>query len=330
MFPRAFGDAVVDHVSFTLGGSETADVPEHAMNFRSLGIENFDQVAFKGRQLAIRANNVDQRAHALEPIKETSTPAEVVLTGITGEQSLVTFESTGGGTGAAGRMQAITAKPGTKIALASKHGPLSNLTLRVDNQDLSTNVLPASDLLLSASRATIQGLGAGMRAVNSIDLQVKLPEDSPFFRVEGSRRFFVVSATLNEQVPLSLVNQARISDIEILKQSPDGAVATAFVADGEVRYPDHPELEPRTLSASDFFGLGDLDQMWITYLRLDPEKAAMDLRMEGVADRTIVARRERGSQIDRVPRPLESSSRSRAARDYCVGSIDPIRNVQAL
>ena len=124
-----------------------------------------------------------------------------------------------------------------------------------------------------------------MRAVNSIDLQVKLPEDSPFFRVEGSRRFFVVSATLNEQTQLSLVNQARIADIEFLKQSPDGAVATAFVADGEVRYPDHPELPPRTLSASDFFGLSDLDHMWITYLRLNPEKAAMDLRMEGVAGR---------------------------------------------
>ena len=58
-------DAVIDHVSFTLGDSETADLPEHAMNFRSLGIENFDQVAFKPRRLAVKANNVDQRVHAL-------------------------------------------------------------------------------------------------------------------------------------------------------------------------------------------------------------------------------------------------------------------------
>jgi len=278
-------DVVVDHVAFTLGGTETADVPERAVSFRTLSIENFDRVVFTPKHFAVMASNLDRGARTLESAKEAASPTEVILTSATGEPSLVTFESTGSHTGTLGRMQAISGRPGTKVALESSHGSLPGLTLRVDNQALSTNVLPAGDLLVSASRATIQGLGAGVRAVNSVTLQVKLPEDNPYFRVEGSRRFFVVSATLNDQAPLSLVNQAQIADIEFLKQGPDGTVATALVAEGEVRYPDRPELPPRILSASDFVGLGELDHAWITYLRLNPEKAAMDLRVEGVAGR---------------------------------------------
>ena len=278
-------EVVVDHVSFTLGGGEAVDVPERAVNFRSLSIENFDRVVFTPKRLAVRENSVDRVARAPEAVGATSTPAEVILTGATGERSLLTFEGPDSDAGTVGRMQAISGNPGTKVSLETSPALVLGFTLRMDGQALSTNVLPAGDLLLSASRATIQGVGAGVRAVNSSTLQVKLPEDSPFFRLEGARRFFVVSATLSERTPLLLVNQAPIAELELLKQSPGGAVASALVAAGEVRYPDYPKLPPRMLSASDFLALGDLDRAWITYLRLNPEKAAMDLRVEGVAGR---------------------------------------------
>jgi hypothetical protein len=210
----------------------------------------------------------------------------VVLSGASDERPLLSVERAGGSVDprSAGRLQPLPGKPGTRVTLEAKSGTSPRVVLRMDGQDLETNVLPDGEVHLTASRATIEGAGKlAASGEGEISLQVVLPEDDPYVQLRGARRFFVVAADVVAAGPVALLDRAGVKEIEFLKQGAGGSIESALVAGGEVSYPGRPGIARKALAAGDFVGLGELTGATITRLELRPDRAGMDLRLDGVA-----------------------------------------------
>ena len=155
--------------------------------------------------------------------------------------------------------------------------------LRMDGQDLQTNLLPDGEVHLAASHATIEGAGGPSSGEGDISLQVTLPEDDPYMQLQGARRFFVVTAAVVAGGSIPLLDRADVKEIEFLRQGAGGSIESALVAAGELSYPGHPGIARKALAPGDFVGLGELTGAAITRLELRPDRAGMDLRLDGIA-----------------------------------------------
>jgi TIR domain len=275
-------DITVDRVSFTLAGDEAIDIPERALGFRSLAMENFDRAAFTPSGLAIKVPS-ETRDPRYQPVTTPhSKPAEIVLTAAADAQSTLRIDGAAPASSSAPRLESISAKPGAKVTVETTAGESPGFTLRVDGQALHTNVLSSEELLVSADNIAISGVSGPVLSARPIALRLRLADDTPYLQIEGARRFFVVTATVDATALLPLVTRARISTVEFLKQGAGGSVASSLVTGGTLSYPDRPASASVKVDAGDLIGLRDLKQASITYLRLRSDKAGLDLRLEGV------------------------------------------------
>ena len=276
-------DVAVDRVGLALAAGEAVDLPERALNFRSLTVENFDQAIFVPKELAVGTQDSAGKMHYQASLINRSKPVEIVLNGGADAQPSMTIDAPPTGAGSAGRLEAISVKPGSKVTLETTAGEAPSFQVRVEGQGLSTNILSAGELQVSAANVTAAGLPAAARLAERVSLRMKPSEDNPYLRIQGARRFFVLSATLAERDAVLLLGRARIEAIELLKQGADGSIESALIAGGTIGYPDRRQSTPIALNAGDFVGLRNLQDASIVYLRLRADKAAMDLRLEGVA-----------------------------------------------
>jgi hypothetical protein len=74
-----------------------------------------------------------------------------------------------------------------------------------------------------------------------------------------------------------------------MRQGTGGSIESALVAAGEVTYPGRPGIARKALAPGDFVGLGDLTGAAITHLELRPDRAGMNLRLDGVAGKVDVS-----------------------------------------
>jgi TIR domain-containing protein len=276
-------DVAVDRIGLTFAAGEAVDLPERALNFRSLTVDNFDQASFTPKELAVGTQDSGGRMHYQALVTNKSKPAEIVLNGDAQTQPSMTLDAPAAGAGSAGRLEAIAVKPGSKVTLETAAGEAPSFHVRVEGQELSTNILRAGELLISAVNVTAAGLPAAARSTERVALRMRPSEDNPYLRIQGARRFFALSATLAERDALLLVGRARIEAIELLKQSADGSIQSALIAGGTIGYSDRRQSAPIALNPGDFVGLRNLQDASIVYLRLRADQAAMDLRLEGVA-----------------------------------------------
>jgi hypothetical protein len=276
-------DVAVDRIGLTLAAGEGVDLPERALNFRSLTVENFDQAMFAPKELAVGTQDSGGKMHYQASLTNRSKPVEIVLNGGAETQPSMTIDASAAAAGSAGRLEAIALKPGSNVTLETAAGEAPSFQVRVEGQGLSTNILSAGELLVSAANVTAAGLPAAARSAERVSLRMRPSEDNPYLRIQGARRFFVLSATLAERDAVLLIGRARIEAIELLRQSADGSIESALIEGGTIRYPDRPQSAPIALNAGDFVGLRNLQDASIVYLRLRSDKAAMDLRLEGVA-----------------------------------------------
>jgi hypothetical protein len=279
---RVLLDITVDRVSFTLAGDEAIDIPERGLGFRSLAIENFDRAVFTPGGLAIRVS-IGSGEPRYQPVTTArSKPVEIVLTAAADAQAVLRIDGAAPASSPAPRLESINAKPGAKVTVETTAGESPGFTLRMDDQPLGTNVLSSEDLLVSADNVNITGMAGPVPSARPIALRLRLADESPYLQIEGARRFFVMSATVDATAPLPLLTRARIAAIEFLKQGASGSVASSLVASGTLSYPGRPAAAAVKVDAGDLIGLRDLKQASITYLRLRSDKAGLDLRLEGM------------------------------------------------
>ena len=137
-------DLVVNRVTFTLSGNQPVDLPANALSFAMLSIENFDKVVFKPKQLRVQRDAAGRSDAGAAAWKQAATHGTIVLSGASDERPLLTVEPAAGSIDArpAGRLQPISGKPGTRVTLEARSGASPRVMLRMDGQDLQTNLLP--------------------------------------------------------------------------------------------------------------------------------------------------------------------------------------------
>jgi hypothetical protein len=276
-------DVAVDRLSFTLAGADAVDLPERALNFRSITVENFDRTIFVPRELAVGARDGSGKVRYQPVTTDRPNPLEIVLSGDAQTRPIVTIDAPATGAGAAGRLEAISIKPGTKVTLGTAAGEAPSFNARVEGQALEMNVLSMGELQVSAADVTVAGLPASARNADALSLRLKPSEANPYLRIQGARRSYVVSAALAQRDSILLVGRAPIAAIELLKQTADGRIESALISSGTISYPDRGRSESIALNAGDFVGLRNLQRASILYLRLSATQAAMDLRLEALA-----------------------------------------------
>jgi hypothetical protein len=204
----------------------------------------------------------------------------------------------------AGRVEAIAAQPQSRITVESSSESASTLTLRVDGQDLATNVLPVGAVEITVNNASVDGIDGFASNDSGARLEVALPAHSPYLQIEGTRPSFTLGVTLRQSDTVSLVSRAPIQDIELLKQGTRGGVESALVAASEIRYADYPRVPAIQLRAGDFVGLDELEGGSLNRLESRADGPGIALQLEGVAGRLETS--SAGTKRDRRLTMLET------------------------
>ena len=276
-------DLVVNRITFVLAGNRPVDLPANALSFALLSVENFDRVTFTPKRARIRGDAADGR--------EVASRGAIVLSGARDERPLLTVEPAAGRTDAhaAGRLQPLSGSPGTRVTLEARSGPAPRVVIRMDGQDLQTNLLADGEVRLQVSHATIESAGSGVGGDGEIALQVALADDQPIIQLQGARRFFVITTGLAANAPVALLDRAEVKEVEFLRQGTGGSIESAIVGAGELAYPRQPGIAHKALAAGDFVGLGELTAAAITRLELKPDGTGIELRLDGVAGKLDVS-----------------------------------------
>lgn len=283
-------DLVVERMSFTLSGDQPVEFPAKPLSFRALTVENFDQVRFTPQHFV---QGTDNEGSATRP---GGLGQELTLQGTTDGRPVLVIVSTNVLSNAAGQLEQIVLYPQSEVILQASIAGDQILMIRVDGQDLRTSVLPGWENLgeqrtrvaldLSATDASLVGTVAPGPDRDPHLREVTLAPYAPSLAIEGARDMFVVTATLDSSEPVPLGTALAIGEVEFLMQGPDGELDSALVAPGKIVYPDYPEIEPIVLNQSDFVEPGELRDVMLARLTLDPQKGGLDLLLEGVAEKS--------------------------------------------
>jgi hypothetical protein len=74
-----------------------------------------------------------------------------------------------------------------------------------------------------------------------------------------------------------------VTGLDFTRQNPKGEPETALVKDGEITYPDYPDMKKVSLTPPDFLILARLQKFHIEEIALDPEHQGMRFRLHGIA-----------------------------------------------
>jgi len=279
-------DLVVERMSFTLGGDQPAEFPVKSLSFRALTVENFDRARFTPQRFVRDANNEGSATRRGDPGQE------LTLQGATDGRPVLSVSSTNILSNDAGQLEQIVLNPQSEVILQASIAGDQMLMVRVDGQELTTSVLPAWEnfgeqrtrvaLDLLATDASLVGTSSAQDQDPHLR-EVTLAPYAPSLVIESARDTFVVTATLDDSEPVQLGTSLGVSEVEFLTQGPGGELESALVAPGRIVYPDYPEIEPIVLNQSVFVEPGELQDVMLTRLTLEPRNGGLDLLLDGVA-----------------------------------------------
>lgn len=276
-------DLVVDRVAFTLAGSQQVPILDQSVGFQSLSIESFNSISFKPASLEVSDSDPTQGGSSGTPWNAVAVDEAIVLRGRKEDLPIVTILSDEGALGAAGRLEAISADPGTQVILETLGG--AGLTLRLEGQNLAPAVLPVKVFRLYASHTLLEGSLAKAAQGNAITLRAELAQDSPLIDVRSLPKSLVLTVTPVKNSAIELLSKtgAPIRDIELTRQNQSGGREPSLVTAGEIRYPDFPDKDKVVIDPYDFLGLDRLDRFFITHLGLAQDGKQIRLGLSGVA-----------------------------------------------
>jgi TIR domain len=273
-------DLLVDRVAFTVAGAQQVPIFDQAVGFRSLSIESFNSVSFKPASLEIAGSDQPRGISAGSAWNAIAVDGMVVLRGRKEDLPIVTIL---GDEGVAGKLEAISADPGTQVILETIGG--AGLTVRFDGQSLAPTVLPVKVFRLYASHTVQEGNLAKAAQGNTVNLRAELAEDSPLIDVRSLPQSLVLTLTPVKNSAIELLSKtgAPIRDVELTRQNQSGGREPSLVRAGEIRYPDFPDKGKVVVDPYDFLGLDRLDRFFITQLGLDQDGKQIRLGLAGVA-----------------------------------------------
>jgi hypothetical protein len=267
-------EVLTDRISFSVAGEHNAQVPPAPLSFTLLSIENFDALTFTPR----RESLVSARERSGAARARTG---QITVQGEADRDPLMILEPVAAPDGAIGRLQSLTVTPGSRVIAETKEGSAGRLTLKVEGQPLDAAILPAGEVRLTVSDASIEGRSSRSDAGEPQTLRLALAPDHPIIQLQGGRRSFAITAGIERSEALTLLASAQVQAVHFRKQGVNGQLESAILGKGTVTYPEQPEAALQALERGDFLELGEEDPWLIEQLQLRPDGAGLEVRLVG-------------------------------------------------
>ncbi len=285
-------DLAVNKVQFVVGGTGLTPILD-TLSFSSLSIEKFRSVSFSPRALRVADAQMLEEADAQpDPWRTLAAPATVTFTGH--DESLQptirieAVEEGADGHRAAGKLDLLLLQPGTSVTLERK-GQRRGIVIKVDGQALSPAAIASGPIRIHTTHVGSKGLGVPGSG-NSMVFEVQNRESSPEITIDSAPGGLILAIGLAGDSPLELLPKggAAITGVRLIDISIEDRWESTLVDNGKLSYPDHPSVEPVSVSKSDLIGLGELSKFAITQINLDPKANGLQLRMNGKAKKVIL------------------------------------------
>lgn len=287
---RIQADLTVDRAVLTVGGVEGTPIL-NAVAFQSVTVERFARVAFSPARLELAdpAQYVATENRYPESAWRALTVLPPVV--ITGEddtlQPAVTLESATPGPNASGILDGVWAGPGAEVTMEVRRARMTHLSIKVDHQKSSAAVSFHEPFRLLAQYNRITGVGSLPHKTNSVTYRAQLADHSPLIELVGQPSSLVLILTIASGKPMEPLFKGRIpvTALDFSHQNPRGEPETSLTRDGEIGFPDYPNLPKVSFRAADSLSLDRLGEFHVEEIGLDQERQALRLRLNGIASR---------------------------------------------
>lgn len=281
-------DITADRALFVLGGTNSTSIL-NTVKFQSLTVEKFSQITLNPKKIefARPSQYIDQEDRYPESSwKALTVTSPVIITGEEGGlQPSVTIESAKPRLDTAGILDRVWGKPGVEVTIYVRNSRITDLTVRIENQESTATLLLRDPIQLIAEYGTIGGVIGQPYPADSLTYRVQLPNNSPDVKITSQRSSLVLNLTISSKQVFDYLpqNGIPITAIDFLRQNSKGDRETTLVESGEITYPDFPKIEKISLNASDFIGLDGLEKFYIEQIIIDPKHVGVRFRLNGIA-----------------------------------------------
>jgi hypothetical protein len=281
-------ELTADRAVLTVGGADATPVL-NAVAFQSLTVEKFARIVF--RPMTFEVADPAQYIPAEDRYPESAWTALTVAppVEITGEddtlQPAFTFEGANVGAQASGRLDRVWARPGAEVTAELRGTQRAELTIKIDRQESFAALSFREPFQLMTTYGRVSGISGLPYRANSLTYRAQLPTHSPVIDITGRPQMLVLILTMADHKALDLFSTGGIAvtDLDFTRQNPIGEPETALVKDGEITYPDYPDVKKVSFKPPDFLSLARLQKFRIEEIALDPEQQGMRLRLQGIA-----------------------------------------------
>jgi hypothetical protein len=261
----------------------------NAVRFESVTVQEFSSIQLNPVKLEV-ADPVQYiysegryPESAWQPL-ELSSPVVIAA----GEQILqpsFTLESSLPGLSGAGTLDQIWVNSGAEVNLEVSGDRGEVVVVRVVGQQSSAVLSLKESFQFMIEYCRVEGVTKTADLADSLTFRGELPTHSPAIEITGQPQSLVVVLKVSPELETNLFPSTSIpvTALDFTRQIPQGLRVTSLLKEGEITYPDHPEIEKVVFKASDFIGLDHLDEFYVERLELDRENGGIHLNLVGVA-----------------------------------------------
>jgi hypothetical protein len=280
-------DLAVDRLTFTVGGEERVPLLE-AVDFLSLTVEHLQALQFDPTWLAIAdpARYDDELDRYADDAWQVLMPAGPVTMRPASEQlrASASIESLHGDPIAAGQLGAVSVAPGSRLTLQTTAGQTPRVAVSIDGEETRLIVTPHGRFVLIGNH-----LSAGTTldlpyAADAVEMRVQLRARRPVAVIAGEPQTIALTLRLAQRELEFLTSGGTpVTAVEFLRPRPDAperGFEPSLVAEATLAYPDVAGMASVKIGSDEFVGLRGLAQCSIQSLALEPDPAALRVRLD--------------------------------------------------
>lgn len=290
-------DISVERVVFTIGSRELTTIL-NSVGFRSLTIEKFNRVMLSPETFAVAdpaKYSLDEDRYAQSAWNSLSIVSPLVIIGDDNNLApSITLENLEAGSKNTGILDRVRAHPGADVTLELSGARATVLTLKVESQNSSAVLSIQEPFHLLTAYSRIRGISDSPFQADLLTYRIQLQKHNTEIEIEGQPGALVLILTISPEENTDLFPKEGIpvTALNFTRQNEIGNHVTTLIKDGEISYPDYPQLAKISFKATDFIGLDNLKKCRITAMNPSPEPKGIHLLLDGIAGHISIGSRE--------------------------------------
>jgi len=300
----------VDRVVFKMGSIRDDITILNSIRFNSINIRKFDYIELEPEpetiEIATPIKHIEgvqeeqqYSASAWESLSITSSPIrikgkdEVLLPAV----SLNYLESEPNKI--IGTLDRIYVKSGAEVILSENDSQTKNLTVRIISQRSNATLSVFNPSELITNYCQFEGITPKFYDEDLSTYRIYPSDNSLFLKVKGQQDSMILKIYAEEFSDAFYQGSIPITEFKISRQGHLGNLVTSLVSDGEINYPDYPEIPKVTLKQSDFILIEQLNRCEIKKISMNSKNKGIQICMQGVVGdvRSITSESEQNYRL---------------------------------